>query len=348
MKKFSIIVPVYNEIRNLSNLTDRFNGIFLQLAQYRFEVILVNDGSIDDSLLEMKSLADKFEWLHFVDLSRNFGKEIAISAGLDHASDSNAIICIDADLQHPPELICDLISEWEKGKEVVVAVRKKTQKLGIFRRICSSLFYTLFDKLAEIPVVANSTDFRLLDIKVVRYMTSIKERRRLFRGLVDWLGFSTGYIYFDAPERVEGTVGYSYRKLINLALDSILSFSLTPLKFISLLGIFIFSGSLLLLTWMVFYVYFIDVNTYTPLAMFVVGNTMLSGIMLIAIGLVALYVAKIYSEVVKRPLYAVREIDKKIEKKLASSMDSNNRKNDYDSITSAHSFTKQEELKGNS
>ena len=305
----SLVIPVYNEENGLAALFSRLEENFKALDRYTFEVILVNDGSSDQSLSVLQKLCGQ-TWEHghyfYVDLSRNFGKEIALSAGLDYAK-GKAIVTMDSDLQHPPEHITNLLEKWEEGFEVVTSVRTATEKKSLFRRVAGTIFYYLIAKTADIKIVSNSTDFRLIDRKVCNYFVKVGEKQRMFRGIVDWLGFKTAYIKFKAAEREFGNASYSTAKLFGLAIDSMVSFSITPLRVIVFLGLFVCLVSGSILAWMLASHFFFPELNYTPLAMFVVLNTLLTGILLSALGLIALYIGKIYGEVLQRPLYAVRE-----------------------------------------
>lgn len=305
--KVAIIIPVYRESANLRLLYDRLEAVTQSLSQYTWEYVLVNDGSPDASLEVLHSLASEDPKFKVVDLSRNFGKEIALSAGVHEAEDVDIVICMDADLQHPPELIPKLLAEWEGGAEVVVTIRTDIEKQPLLRRVGSHLFYWLMSNISGLDMRPQTTDFRLYDKKVIKAFKHATERERLFRGIMDWMGFRKAYVEFKAPARNAGEAGYSYIKLWRLAINSITSFSLWPLKLAGYLGglITVLSGGLLL--WMIANYLIHSRWDYTPLAIVVVANTFLIGIVLMAIGLVALYVGNIHTEVINRPLYIVRE-----------------------------------------
>lgn len=301
----SIVIPVYNEAKGIKALVHRLNEVFVKLPKYQFEVVLVNDGSKDESLALLKEVSSQDQYF-YVDLSRNFGKEIALSAGVRYAK-GQAVITMDSDLQHPPEYIAGFISLWEKGFEVVTSVRETTAKKSLFRRFGAKIFYSIITRTSDVQMVSNTTDFRLMDRKVVDYFLKVGEKQRMFRGVVDWLGFKTAWLPFKAAKREFGDATYSYSKLFGLAVDSIVSFSSAPLRAVVFLGAGICFVSSLLLLWMLFSYYLDPRFYYTPLAMFVVGNTLLTGIVLLALGVIALYVGKIYGEVLQRPLFVVRE-----------------------------------------
>lgn len=307
MKRIAIVVPVYREANNLRRLHERLDEVVATLPQFEWEYVFVNDGSPDKSLEVLRELAAADPKVRALDLSRNFGKEIALTAGVHHALDADAVICMDADLQHPPDLIPTLIKEWEKGAEVVATVRVSIEKQPLLRRAGSYFYYWLMARISGLEMVSQTTDFRLYDKKVVEAFAHATERERMFRGIMDWLGFRKVYVPFRAEARNDGQAGYSYGKLWRLAVNSITSFSLLPLRLTGYLGVFITGGSGLLLLWMIGTNAFRHTVMYTPLAIVVVANTFLIGIVLMAIGLVALYIGTIHTEVVNRPLYIVRE-----------------------------------------
>jgi dolichol-phosphate mannosyltransferase len=269
--------------------------------------VFVNDGSPDDSIAILEELALGDKRVKVVDLSRNFGKEIALTAGVHEAGNVDAIICLDADLQHPPELIPVLVEQWQAGYEVVATIRLSTEKEPLLRKLGSRLFYWMMARMSGLSMVSQTTDYRLYDRKVIEAFKRATERERLFRGIMDWLGFRRTYIRFEADARMAGAPGYSYRKLWNLAVSSITSFSLWPLRITGYLGVLITGSSGVLLAWMLGNYALQGKWTYTPLAIFIVANTFLMGVILMAIGLVALYIGTIHTEVVNRPLYIVRQ-----------------------------------------
>lgn len=307
MKKISIVIPVFNEAANIHNLHLSLEKNTSLLSSYNWNYIFVNDGSNDNSYEILKSLIKIDKKVIVLDLSRNFGKEIALTAGTNEADDADAVICIDADLQHPPELIPVLVKKWEEGYEIVVTIRTDSEKQSLLRKIGSYLFYVIMRKLSGIDMKPKTTDFRLFDKKVANALRQITERERIFRGIVDWMGYRKTYIKFNANARKMGKSTYSYPKLWKLAVNSFTTFSLWPLKIAGYMGIIIsmISGSLFM--WMIFNYFFFKELVYTPLAITVVINTFLIGIVLMALGLVALYVGIIHTEVINRPIYLIRE-----------------------------------------
>jgi glycosyltransferase involved in cell wall biosynthesis len=307
VKRIAVVVPVYRESRNLERLCERLDKVVADLSAYAWEYVFVNDGSPDDSLDVLRRLAARDAKNKAIDLSRNFGKEIALTAGVHEAGHCDAVICMDADLQHPPELIPSLVKEWEAGAEIVATVRVTIERQPLLRRMGSHIYYWLMARISGLEMVSQTTDFRLYDRKVVSAFCRATERERMFRGIMDWMGFRKVYVPFRADARGEGEAGYSYSKLWRLALNSITSFSLLPLRLTGYLGVLITTLSGFLLAWMLASYLVSNEPGYTPLAIVVVANTFLIGIVLMAIGMVALYIGTIHTEVVNRPLYIVRE-----------------------------------------
>lgn len=306
-KSISIIIPIYNESKNLRNFYDRLRSVKEKLLKYNWEFIFVNDGSSDNSLLVLYELAKLDKNNKVLDLSRNFGKEIALSAGVHEIGNVDAVICIDSDLQHPPQLIPKLIKAWEEGIEIVATIRSSIEKQPFLKRLGSKLFYWLMSKISGVKMKPHTTDFRLYDKKVIQAFRNVTERDRMFRGIMDWMGFKKTYISFKADARKEGEAGYSYAKLWHLAISSITSFSLWPLRITGRIGVLITLLSGGLLSWMLLNYIFLHKLDYSPLAIIVVANTFLIGLVLMSIGLVALYIGSIHTEVINRPLYIVRE-----------------------------------------
>lgn len=304
-KLISIVIPVYNEEENIPPLLSALAEVFSSIP-YRYELVFVNDGSSDGSLKVLREASRQDDRIKILDFSRNFGKETALTAGCHYAC-GDAVITMDADLQHPPTLIPELFSAWEGGAEVVYTVRRANHGASWFKRFTSFLFYWLFNRVSEMKTEAGTTDFRLMDRAVMDVFRRIPERERMFRGLIDWMGFRRARVVFDAPARANGTNRYSYLQLLRLAMNSFTSFSLFPLRLAGYLGIIITLVSGLLLVFMLSARWFFAPTMFTPIAILAVGNTFLIGIVLICLGFIALYIARIHAEVIDRPLYIVRE-----------------------------------------
>jgi len=307
-KCMAVIVPVYNEAGNLNVLYSRVKDLFAGLSSYDWRLIFVNDGSSDDSWDIITEISQTDPHVSGLCLSRNFGKELAMTAAIDSIDPAvDATICIDADLQHPVEMIPDFIDAWENGAEIVVGIRNHVSDYSFFKKISSKLFYSVMKRFSDLDMSNNNTDFRLLDKKVIQELCRFRERGRMFRGLIDWMGFKKTVIEFSAPPRPgSGVPSYSYKKLFNLAINSFTSFSLLPLRITGYMGIFVSFFSGLLFLYMLI-TDFVSFQEYTPQAYFVVFNTLLVGVMLSAIGMIALYIGNIHTEVLGRPLYIIRE-----------------------------------------
>jgi glycosyltransferase involved in cell wall biosynthesis len=305
----SIIVPIHNESKNIPLLYSAILKQFKKLSGYQFELVMIDDGSRDDSLDQLQKLALKDRRLRILEFARNFGKEAATSAGL-HEARGDAAILIDADLQHPPEHITTFIGKWEKGADVVVGVREGNSAESFFKRFCSKLFYRLFGLVASTNVVPNATDYRLLDRSAIDTFDRLTEHNRMTRGLIDWLGYRRAYVKFTAAPRAHGRAAYSLHKLFDLAINSFTSHSLLPLKLAGYLGVLIITVTVPLGLFMYIEKYLLtdpfDLR-FTGTAMLAVLILFLVGIILFCMGLIALYIARIHVEVMNRPLYVVRE-----------------------------------------
>lgn len=306
----SIIVPVYNEESNVVALYRELKAVLQPISgRYAHEIIFVNDGSVDESGKRIEELAATDPAVRYIEFSRNFGKEIAMSAGLRHASGAAAIM-VDADLQHPPELIPEFLKAWEAGAEVVVGVRKYGAAHGIVKRAGSYFFYKIMSRIGDVKITPNATDFRLLDRVVITAFNQFTEKSRITRGLIDWLGFHQVFISFVAPDRSSGTPAYSFSKLLRLAVSSMISMSLFPLRVAGYLGALITFGAGLGGVFIVVEKYFLNdiLKLHISIAAgLAVLNLFLVGIMLSCLGLIALYIANIHNEVVGRPMYVIRK-----------------------------------------
>lgn len=303
----SFVVPAYKEEKNISLFYETLKPVVSNLKSYDYELIFVNDGSPDTTWLEIQKLCEKHKKVKWVNLSRNFGKEIALTAGIEHAS-GDAVITLDADGQHPVEKIPEFVTEWENGYQIVYNKRPHTQWATLVKKISSFLFYRFFNTLSEFKLEDRTTDYRLLDREVVNYFLRFPERNRLYRGIIDWLGFDKKALVFDAQKRLDnGTSSYSYKQLWNLALNSLTSFSIFPLKLVGYLGFFMTFSSSLLFLFVIIDKLTIDKFSFSNIAALLLINMSLVGIVLMALGLIALYIARIHEEVQGRPMYIVKE-----------------------------------------
>ena len=308
-KQISILVPVYNESRSISRLFEELERVTASLPAYDFQYLFIDDGSGDDSGAVLSHLAKKSDKITVIELSRNFGKEVAVTAGM-HNVNSDAVIIMDADLQHPPAVIPRFIEQWEQGFDIVATKRTNFEKRSLFKRFASHAFYRLMSMISEVDMVSQTTDFRLLDKKVVELFNSFTERNRMVRGIIDWMGFKKTYIEFEAPARFAGQSVYGYKKLLSLALNSITSFSSFPLKLTGYLCLIISTLSGLGMVVILIDKFTFNYGQFTFLGLFMMLNTFMTGLILISLGLIALYIGNIHVEVVNRPLYIIRSIIK--------------------------------------
>jgi len=306
-KIISIVIPVYNEEKNIPLISAELLNVFSSI-KYDYEIIFINDGSKDKSQSVIENLAKTNSKIKGIDFSKNFGKEAATSAGLQYAT-GDAVIIIDADLQHPTSLIPSFIERWEKGSDVVIGLRTKNKGQSLMKRLCSFLYYKIINSISDTDIKSGATDFRLIDRKVVDEFNKFTEHERITRGLIDWLGFKRDFVKFEANERINGKASYSYFKLIKLALSSSISHSLFPLKIAGYLGVFItitfgLGGVFIFIQHYVLR----DIGNWSisPIAQLAVLIIFFIGIVLVCLGLVALYIGNIRSEVSGRPLYVVR------------------------------------------
>jgi dolichol-phosphate mannosyltransferase len=306
-RSVTLLIPIYNEIGNIPALVREIDAVVAGLPEYDFRMLFVDDGSSDGSAAMLETLAARDERIGVIELSRNFGKELALTAGL-HALDCAVVIIMDADLQHPPAYIPEMIAKWEEGYEIVATRRTKSDRQPLVRRLGSNLFYWLLNSMSEFKMEPGTTDFRLLDRIVVDALKQFTENNRMVRGLIDWMGFKKTFIEFEAPDRHSGKPGYSYTRLFQLALNSFTAFSLMPLKLAGYLGMFVITAFGLLLAFMIADKFWMGGRFgFTPISFVIVTNVIMNGVVLACIGLVALYIGHIHTEVIGRPLYLIRK-----------------------------------------
>ncbi|KAM3099444.1 glycosyltransferase family 2 protein [Phormidesmis sp. 146-35] len=301
----SVVIPCYNEGANVDYLFERLFAS-LDKLNVKYEIVCVNDGSKDDTLERLIAYHRDHPTVKVVNLSRNFGKELALSAGLDYTNGAT-IVPIDADLQDPPELIEEMLDKWREGYDVVYAIRRSRQGESWLKRLTANLFYRVISGISNVYIPRNTGDFRLLDRRVVDVIKQMPERTRFMKGLFAWVGFKQSHIYYDRPQRHQGKTTWNYWRLWNFALDGITSFSLVPLKVWSYLG---FMMSVLALFYAAYLIVRtlilgIDVPGYTSLMVVVL---FLGGMQFIMLGIFGEYLGRIFEEVKGRPLYLVRDL----------------------------------------
>ncbi|MBX7247296.1 MAG: glycosyltransferase family 2 protein [Candidatus Sumerlaeaceae bacterium] len=301
----TIVLPAYNEASNIGPMAARIKAV-LKDCPHAYEVIWVNDGSTDATATELDALAASDPQTCVLHLSRNFGHMAALTAGLDAACGTGAVITLDADGQHPPELIPTLLAEWEKGADIVQMIRRKTASAGIVKEATSRMFYSVMNRLSAVAIPPGAADFRLLDRQVVDTINGLPERVRFLRGLTYWVGFNYTEIPYDAPDRLSGTTKYSFRQMVRFALNGIASFSVRPLRMAFLLGLIV----LFLAGIYAIYV-LVCVATGVHLergwASLLLVSLCLGGVQLLTLGIASEYLARIYDEAKKRPIYIVRK-----------------------------------------
>jgi dolichol-phosphate mannosyltransferase len=307
MKLISYIFPIYNEADNIALLHKTVTEVVKPLKKkYEFEFIYINDGSKDDSLKELEKLHKKDSSAVIVDLARNFGHQIAVTAGLDVAK-GEAVIIMDSDMQDPPKVSLELIEKWEEGYDVVYAQRR-SRKDTIFKRATANLFYRTLHSLAEIDIPRNTGDFRLIDRKVVEEVKRYTEHNRFLRGMISNVGFRQTGVLFDRDERHAGETGYPLRKMLKFAADGIMSFSSAPLRLISRLGYIMSFLSVIFIVYTLCVRLFYPTHAVEGWAFIVISIFLVGGIQLIMLGVLGSYIGRIYTETQNRPLYSIRNI----------------------------------------
>jgi len=300
----SVIVPCYNESEAIQHFYESIISLFGALPQVRFEVVLVDDGSTDDTLQKLTAIVGVDDRFRVIELSRNFGKEAALTAAIDHAR-GDAIIPMDADLQDPPALVQDMIAEWQGGAEVVLARRVDRQSDSFLKRSTASMFYRLHNRLSTIKIPEDVGDFRLMDRVVVEALRSLPERQRFMKGLFAWVGFKTVTVDYTRQARAAGTTKFSGWKLWNFAIEGITSFSAAPLKIWTYLG---GVGAIAALSYALFIVIRTVINgvSVPGYASLFVAVLFFGSVQLIGIGVLGEYIGRIYMESKARPTYLVR------------------------------------------
>jgi dolichol-phosphate mannosyltransferase len=307
---FSIIAPIYNEIDNIPELYPRLREVMEQTGE-PWELILVDDGSSDGSTDVIRTLAESDERVRPVIFARNFGHQIAVTAGLDF-SRGDAVVIIDADLQDPPEVILELIEKWREGYEVVYAVRAEREGETWFKRTTASLFYRLIYKITDVNIPLDTGDFRLMDRKVVAVMDKMREKHRFLRGMSSWVGFRQIGVEYKRHARFAGETKYPLKKMIQLALNAITSFSYFPLQLATYLG-FISAGLAVLAIPVVILLRLISGTILLGQTTTLIIVLLLGGVQLISLGIIGEYIGRIYDEAKGRPLYIVADAPEDME-----------------------------------
>jgi dolichol-phosphate mannosyltransferase len=314
----SVVIPAFDEEGSLPELTGKLAEVLTQYRQY--EILVVDDGSRDRTLEVLKELHAQDPRIRYLSLSRNFGHQNALKAGLDHAA-GDCVVTMDADLQHPPEMIPQLVEKWQEGFDIVYTTRKDDKKLGLLKRATSRFFYKLMNRLSDIRISEGAADFRLLDRSVVEVLKDINEYYLFFRGMTSWVGFRQCAVEFTQAERFAGETKYSYRRMLGFALTGITSFSLKPLR------ISVFLGTLFAVMAFLYGIYAIAMKFFTDATIpgwtsVLASVLFIGGIQLIVLGIIAEYIGKLFMESKRRPHYIIREKseeDKRIRREPAAS-----------------------------
>lgn len=301
----SVVVPVFNEAEVLPELYARLTTVLEGIGE-PYEIVLVNDGSRDGSLELLHHLRDKDPRVTVVALSRNFGHQLAITAGLDHAR-GDAVVVMDADLQDPPEVLPRMVERWRQGFQVVYGARTRRHGEGLFKRGTAAVFYRVIRKLTAIDIPTDTGDFRLMDRRAVEALRSMHERNRFVRGMVPWLGFKTAAVEYERSPRAAGETKYPIHKMVRFALDAIFSFSIAPLRLATVFGFAVSAAAFAYAAWAIYLK--VGRNVSLPgWASLMVAVVFLGGVQLISLGIIGEYVGRVYDEVKGRPLYVVGEL----------------------------------------
>lgn len=307
MKKVSLLIPFYNEQEVLPMLYDRVKTLIDSNSMYNWEILLVNDGSTDNSLCAVKQMHMRDSRFRYIDLSRNFGKEVAMLAGLDYVT-GDCVVIMDADLQHPPELIPDMLKLWEEGYDDIYGKRNNRGKEPWLRKKLSLLYYRLLQKTTKVHVLQNVGDFRLLDRICIDALISMRETQRYTKGMFQWIGFKKKEILFDQDARIAGDSKWNYFKLIGLAVEGITSYTTSPLKIATVMGLIV---SLCAFGYML-YIFLKALFIGDPVAGYptiMIVMLFLGGVQLLSLGIIGEYIGRIFNETKNRPVYFIREID---------------------------------------
>ena len=311
MKKITIIIPAYNEEESLPFLYERLEKLINSIENYEFEILFVNDGSKDNTLNLIKEYREKDSRISYVDFSRNFGKETAMIAGLDYAK-GDAIIFMDADLQDPPELIPEMIKCWEEGYDDVYAQRKSRAGESFLKKFTSKMYYRVLQMLTSVPIQKDTGDFRLLDRRCVNALKKLRETDRNSKSMFSWIGYKKKAVMYDRDARVAGKTKWNYKKLVNLAIDGITSFTTSPLRISTYIAIPTF------LALLVYFIYVIikcirlnvAIQAFQAIILLVL---FFSGVQILLFGIIGEYLGRIFNASKNRPLYLVNEYNGKRE-----------------------------------
>ena len=304
-KLLTVICPCFNE----ADVIERFHRALVAALEpvegIDFEALYVDDGSTDETLARLNALAGVDRRVHVVSLSRNFGHQIALTAGLDHAR-GDAVVMMDTDLQHPPELLPEMIAKWREGFAVVSAVRRDTADATWFKNATSRGFYWLINKLSRVEIPQGVADFTLLSEPVYTELRSMRERHRFVRGMISWMGFKRAFVYYDARDRAAGESKYTVTRMLAMATDALVSFSSVPLRLATMAGVLITVAGFFYLLWILMRALLVQ-DTVVGWTSLIAVSLILGGAQLLFIGLIGQYLARVFDEVKGRPIYVVKQ-----------------------------------------
>ncbi len=302
-KKVSILIPVHNEEGNVNAIAAAL-GEVLSSSAYQYEIIFVDDGSSDNSLNEIKALARQEKHIFYISFSKNFGHQNALKAGFDLVT-GDCLISMDGDMQHPPSLIPEMLQKWEEGYEIVYTIRKDHKEVPMLKQRTSEMFYNVMNRLSDIELESGTADFRLMDKSVIKVARNLKETDLFWRGLVKWIGFKQIGIEYEPADRQKGKSKYTFKRMVQLALAGITSFSIKPLNLAIYLGLLFSVLSLLYIPYVLFSIYF--GHTISGWASLIITIVFFGGLQLMILGIMGLYIGKMFMQTKERPHYIVKE-----------------------------------------
>ena len=313
MRTITLLIPAYNEEEVIGSLFDRLDGLANSIKNYKFEFLFVNDGSRDNTLEIIKSQAKKDSRVSYINLSRNFGKEIAMIAGIDHVR-GDAMVIIDADLQDPPELIPEMIKHWEEGYDDVYARRSSREGETWLKKKTSEMYYKILQSSTNIPIQIDTGDFRLLDRRCIDALKQFRESQRNTKAMFSWIGYKKKEILYNRDPRLAGTTKWNYRKLSNLAIDGITSFTTAPLRIATITGLLISAISFLYIIYLLVRPLF-GVSTGAGYSSTLAVILFMGGVQMLFLGIIGEYIGRIFNETKNRPLYFIEEYHAGTDKK---------------------------------
>ena len=305
MVEFSVIIPIYNEELNIPTLVSRLRPV-VEKTGMKYELLFVNDGSRDTSLQLIKALAQADPHVRYIDFSRNFGHQVAVTAGIDNCK-GDIIAIIDADLQDPPELIEEMIALIKEVNQVVYAKRRSRKDKNVFKKFAYKSFYRILARISNVDVPLDTGDFRVMTRKVAEVLKNMPEQHKFLRGQIAWLGFKQTFVEYDRDARAAGEPGYTYKKLFRLAFDGITGFSNVPLRIATIMGFAVSGVSLILILYALFSYFFFSSEMPKGWASLMIAISFIGGVQLICLGIIGEYISRLQTDIRNRPLYIINE-----------------------------------------